>query len=58
MFDISKVDSAIEHIAETICATDIKDVYDVRPMQLAEMTNALAALISARANAIKEQIKI
>lgn len=50
MFDVEKVDKAIEHIAETICATDIKDVYDVRPMQLAEIAEALSKLIDTRIN--------
>lgn len=43
MFDIEKVDKAIEHIADSIRTMDIK----IHPAQCAEVTNALAKLISA-----------
>ena len=48
MFDVSKVDSAIERIADGICESDTKN--DIEEMHInAEMATALAELIKARA---------
>ncbi len=47
MFDASKVDEAVEHIAESICLIDIKSMADVD--NIGTMTTALAELIKARA---------
>lgn len=56
MFDISKVDSAIEKIADEICKNDT--VNGIEEMRInAEMTTALAELINARAVLEKEEYK-
>ncbi len=47
MFDVKKVDAAIEYIAKNICAIDLKSYGDVENVKT--MTTALAEFIKARA---------
>lgn len=53
MFDVKKVDAAIEHIAENICSIDIQSYGDVD--NVGTMTTALAELIKARARIVESE---